>query len=409
MTAAETFAKINFFLLVLLAFALPFNGVFVTLPVAIIVLNWLVSGIAARNLRFFPGSRLAWLFILFYLLHLAGLLYTSEAEAGLFDVQVKLSLALFPLVLFTMPSLSAMQMRAVLLGLALGCTVAGLTCLLRAYLNYLPAKETYHFYYTYLSWFMHPGYFSMYVSLAIVGLLWIVWKKPQGRKLQAFYIGWLIFLAVLVVLLASKTSIIFIGVLLIVVFVNMIFIRRRYLWGAIAVISLLAGVYLISIVAPTPFTRIRIGIESVFNPGADKGGAEVRVLIAKAAISVISGDPLIGVGTGDVKSNLLVKYEEMDIKDASSLKLNAHNQFLQTAVGLGIVGLAILLLCLLIPLVKSMKEGYWLYSGFLALVILNFLTESMLERQAGVIFYAFFNSFFASQKAMIRDGSIQPA
>jgi O-antigen ligase len=105
------------------------------------------------------------------------------------------------------------------------------------------------------------------------------------------------------------------------------------------------------------------------------------------------------VGTGDVKDHLLEKYREKQLYNALGLELNAHNQYLQTMLALGIIGLLILLLNIVLPALYGMEMKHYLYLIFLILVAFNFLFESMLETQAGVVFYAFFNAYlFAIKK-----------
>jgi O-antigen ligase len=74
--------------------------------------------------------------------------------------------------------------------------------------------------------------------------------------------------------------------------------------------------------------------------------------------------------------------------------LNPHNSFLQLAVGLGIIALLWFLFSLIYPLPTIYKNHLWIYGFFLLSIGLNFMVESMLEKQSGVIFFAFFNSFF---------------
>jgi len=75
-------------------------------------------------------------------------------------------------------------------------------------------------------------------------------------------------------------------------------------------------------------------------------------------------------------------------------RLNVHNQFLETFVGQGILGDIILLLLLIYPFIQSLKKQNYLFALFLLLIGINFLFESMLNRQAGVLFFAFFYSYF---------------
>jgi O-antigen ligase len=113
----------------------------------------------------------------------------------------------------------------------------------------------------------------------------------------------------------------------------------------------------------------------------------VRMLIWKEARGVIGEHPLLGVSPGDANDVLYERYKENGLSGAFEKKLNAHNQFLQTGVGLGLIGIASLLSLFVIPL--SMKPRRLLVF-FLLIVAVNFLTESMLQTMAGCIFFGYF-------------------
>jgi O-antigen ligase len=74
--------------------------------------------------------------------------------------------------------------------------------------------------------------------------------------------------------------------------------------------------------------------------------------------------------------------------------LNAHNQYLQTYIALGIPGILLLMILLAFPGWIAFRRIHFVYFCFLAVFAFNILVESMLEVQAGVIYYAFFNALF---------------
>ena len=117
-----------------------------------------------------------------------------------------------------------------------------------------------------------------------------------------------------------------------------------------------------------------------------------RLLIWKSSLSIIKHNFLFGVGTGDVKDRLMAEYKKRYISNAYLHRLNAHNQYFQTFIAIGFFGFIILIVSLVFPAFVSIKNRNILYLLFLFLISFNFLFESMLERQAGVVFYAFFNS-----------------
>lgn len=74
--------------------------------------------------------------------------------------------------------------------------------------------------------------------------------------------------------------------------------------------------------------------------------------------------------------------------------MRSHNQYLSIGVAFGIVGLIWFLITLFYPMFLQGKNVDYLYVTFLLIAVISFLTEDTLETQAGVTFYAFFNSFF---------------
>ena len=75
---------------------------------------------------------------------------------------------------------------------------------------------------------------------------------------------------------------------------------------------------------------------------------------------------------------------------------NYHSQYFQTISAVGILGLFLLLCSLLLPIYKlGYRKRKYLLSAFLIMFFISFISESFLEREAGVILYAFFSSLLS--------------
>jgi O-antigen ligase len=98
-----------------------------------------------------------------------------------------------------------------------------------------------------------------------------------------------------------------------------------------------------------------------------------------------------GVGTGDVKPLLQACYQRKKFW-GELYHYNSHNEYLEELLRHGLVGLTLLLMALGIPLILTIKRRQYLYSCFLIVFMFACLSEAILNRQKGVIFYAFFNS-----------------
>ena len=120
----------------------------------------------------------------------------------------------------------------------------------------------------------------------------------------------------------------------------------------------------------------------------------VRVLVWQQAIQLIKEKPILGYTPGDVNDKLYASYKENELTGALENKLNAHNQFLQTSLGIGVIGLLILLSLILFPIINGIKTKNVLIIFFSFLLFLNFIVESMLQTSAGTLFFTFFIGLF---------------
>jgi O-antigen ligase len=120
---------------------------------------------------------------------------------------------------------------------------------------------------------------------------------------------------------------------------------------------------------------------------------EIRISLWSDAFEVFKDAPLFGYGIGDGLNKMIDKHNENGNTKAGLLRLNAHNQYLETATQTGIVGLVSLFLILLIPLIISIRDRYELLFLCIVIISINFLFESMLVRLTGVLFLAFWLNF----------------
>ena len=116
-------------------------------------------------------------------------------------------------------------------------------------------------------------------------------------------------------------------------------------------------------------------------------------------MSIIKENFWTGVGTGDVTDRLHSLYQNENFNYALHKNLNAHNQFIQTFIAIGIVGFLLLIGLVVLPAVLALRNGEILFVSFLLISVLNFFAESVLEREAGIVWFSFFYSlFFCSVK-----------
>jgi O-antigen ligase len=123
-----------------------------------------------------------------------------------------------------------------------------------------------------------------------------------------------------------------------------------------------------------------------------------RVVYWDAAVKLIAKKPLLGTGTGDVKSAFLEIYDEMETNLEPKYRNRAHNQFLSFFVSFGILGFLYFLSLFVVPVALSRPD--FLYLSFLLIAFVACLTEDTLETQAGATIFSFFYGLFASREKM---------
>ncbi len=154
------------------------------------------------------------------------------------------------------------------------------------------------------------------------------------------------------------------------------------------------GLFLSYKLLPKPFERIKVAFKVTASAEKiDKTDAEstaVRILIWKESVKLIKSNFWFGTTAGDANDKLIEVYEKEGLTGALIKKLNAHNQFLQTFIGTGIVGFILLFLMTFGAIIYGFVVKNYLLVAFSVLMIFNFLVESMLQAQAGFIFFVFF-------------------
>lgn len=124
----------------------------------------------------------------------------------------------------------------------------------------------------------------------------------------------------------------------------------------------------------------------------ERFGYTLRLMSWDAGFDLVLENPITGVGIGDVTSEMSKIYLIKRYNTPMKQKLNAHNEFLQITLETGIIGL-FLVLSMFYYLFKSIifdGKYYFLNLGFLFIMLVGFLFESVLNRYSGISFFMLF-------------------
>jgi O-antigen ligase len=400
-----TMSSVTYWLVVACAFLLPWN--FIIAPVGILlVLSWLLTFDYKAKWENMRSHSVLWLFLALMVLYIAGYFWSENKSEALTSLEVKASILFFPLV-FASLRYDYKRTKLILQGFLAGLICVGTFMIIRSvFTNADPTVDVWS--YQELSRdIMHPSYLSLYYVAGIMvcfhGIL--LRDVPVARK--ALAVAFVLFFCIMIFMLTSKTGII--SLLLIFLFyIGYAVVRfKRYVVAGAGLVALVIGFFMALQLFPSLKERLSnmtevLSSDTPINP-AEVESNRVRLLIWQQNIQIMSAHTLAGVGTGDVQDALMKKYEEAGMTGAYEKRLNAHSQFFQTGIALGLPGMVILFGIFLAAFTIAVRRRYGFAALLTVLLAFNFIPESMLQLQAGTFFFGFFFSFilFTADTAVI--------
>jgi O-antigen ligase len=386
-------------LLMLSALTLPILlNVSIVCWILIAIIRLAVKDERTSMINIFKKNRLLQILPALYLLHIVGLLWTDNFKYAGLDLQIKLTLLLLPFAIGT-SNIIKEDVYKVLKAFIGGCIIASIYLLVNAYKNFETTGDIHSFFYTGLcSVLMHPTYFTMYLNLSVLALLYLIVSANKVKQ-QSIAAIILYFLLLMSILLSARTAQ---AAIVISLFLYLVLQFKNIKLKASA-ISVIATVILMTVESHFMLTRINNRYTQVENAieAPAQGTAQVynsttgRMEIWKESFEVLRSNWLLGTGTGDIKDELVKTYMSHDFKYGYEKQLNTHNEYLQIWVSIGLIGLILILLVHIIPLLQFKNYPDLIFPLFIAVCALNALTEATLETQRGVLFFAFFFSLMA--------------
>jgi len=343
----------------------------------------------------FSTAKISGLFVLYFLVVALTLLYTKNIGEGLKSLETKFAFLVFPIFLPYVFSFSVHFKEKILKLLLYSGLGYILVSFISAAISYTSTGNISAFFYGELGVglpqkgsFVHPTYAAFFFNFlfSYVGLLLINSSKPLSKNWKDIMIIGLISLFIL--MLSSKFGILALGVNMVMLLVYYARKKKKIIRAIVlfAVSILFSSV----LIMQTPLkVRFQSAYESLVNPSDKSSSTKTRQDVWKVTLELIGENPVLGVGTGDIRDELTKKYEEKGFDLYKQRAYDSHQQFLQTYASLGILGFFVLIALFFLFFRKAYFDNNYLFLIFTTLFFLFGLVESMLERQAGIAFFIF--------------------
>ena len=385
-------SKVYQFLLVFLAFLLPLTVFGANLIIVLIVLIWLFSGNYKLKYRKIMSSKFLIASGLFYLLHVVGLIWTSDFKWG-FEMLHKMwyFILLLP-VLYTI-----VQKKYV-----------------KYYISAFLVAMSFSELVSYLIWFeivppfkmasvSNPVPFMSHVSynpILAFAIYLVAHEMFLNKDLGKFKFFMYSFFATTMTINMFITGgrsgqVMFFAMLAILIFQ---FFKSEKVKSLIVISILIPGIFFIAYQSSTLFeNRVNFAINDVVTYEVNSNtsvGKRIDYLVN--SIDIIKKNPFIGVGTGDLPNEFL-KVSIMNDNRDSIRTNNPHNMYNLVLIQLGLLGL----LSFLSIFYFQIKQSFLSPSRFMRdvgvtlplLFLIIMFGESYLLGHYTTLLFVFFSSF----------------
>jgi O-antigen ligase len=399
---------IHIFLLCSIAFFIPIYKTVVPVLIMLLALNWLTDAEWRQKVERFKKQKALWLPVLFFVSYLMGMFHTSNIETGFKIIETKLAFLILPLIIGSSRVISLLQFKKIIFSFIIGCLVSVIFLFCMAVFNYYneiylvqqgELRDVYinvnYFFSGLLAYFHHPSYLSMYLVFAMGLIFYLLGRSKEfglSKRVFVLLLGMIPVLMVFILLLASKIGI---AAMLLIFIIEMavLFWQTGYIRSGIVVFM---GIGIISffVISNSPIIKSRFLYMFEGTSAEDKHTTiesnASRAIAWECSWDLIKESPYIGYGTGDVPDVLVGEYLNRKYMGVYAEKLNAHDQFFQSTLAVGLTGFLSLLAIFIVGMINSIRRGNRLAVIFLTLVFVNILVESMFETEGGVVFFSFF-------------------
>lgn len=389
--------KSAFWLLALALATLPFSR-FLMLPIALfLMIFFLTDNLYIPHFKIIKEKKLLLPFFItlsMFVLSLLGTIYSDNVPKAISDWECKLWFLAAPIgILPLCGKISLKQIRTLMIVFCLSVTATAIGNFVISTAKFAQSGDVSQFFYQNASHFFgekptHPSYLSMYCAVA---WLFAVVLLTEAGAVHRRAVRWLLAVSLLIqpayiLLLQSKAGLLVFAVVFVSAIVYAVRRRAVPLWAGLVVLAVCVAVGVAGVSGKLSSAnrlsdmRQQLRADERSNP---YNGTLQRIAVWETSCELAGENLPFGTGTGDITDDLCKRYEAKGYTYILGKRLNCHNQYLQHLVGLGIPGLAALLLFLGISLWEAIRQKDFLQGVWFFVIAGNLLVESMLETRAG--------------------------
>jgi O-antigen ligase len=393
---------------------LTYTGLFFPINISnlitvVLIVYCLITISPKEILDALKNNSLSVLLISIFTLQVVGLSYTSNFKTGLFMLEKKIILLIIPVLLLPMlqkyiTDYHTLFRRIGLIAIISSLLLLVVACYRKFYLGYPQAFyfESYRNFEGFTP--IHYVYYSLYFSCGALMLINSMINTSKSLRRTLLICITFIYSLGIITLVASKTGII----AFIIASIVMLYFKTKSkkVFVMVSTVALLASCLFLYFNNTTRsrfegLTKNLSVLNSEVPPrDTDINDLNMRLLFWKISInhSVADNNLFLGVGTGDAQDYIDSLYLLPQYLLYGYVGWDSHNQWVFTFIQLGLFGVALLGFIYIKAIKEAIQTANVDFICFLVITAAFSLTESILEQNKGIVFFALFLTLFTSQK-----------
>jgi len=388
------------FILFIVAFSIPFSSAFNSISIAVLFLYSFLWMLKKDPFYLNKNKRYIFLFLLFFGIQLVGITYSNNTFIAVKTVSKNLPFLFFPILFINLSNnINKKQIQIAIYGLLTGIILILFTAhysILSKIINENLSIKTLFNHFIREKFIensivtIHTPYFGLLTIFALIASykLNFIANKKANQIFKLFLILYLIFSIYEISAFMSQ-------LLLVVFFIVRIFdyIKRRKMKNLFLIFILLTMTLGLIYGLRGSSKNIK-GAETIFNrfEMIIHNGDNTRMENWKSVISVIQKNIAFGVGS-DGGLNQLQNYRDKKSEPYINAH-NAHNQYLEILLRYGLVGFVIFLVLIFKLFEQAYISKNYHFIWFMILFLIASISESLLQRQIGIVFFTFYSGLF---------------
>lgn len=391
-----------------------FSRALLSVSMILMLLNAFHPGNIRDNFQAWYKNAFSWLGFAFFGVYLLSGLWSSDTDFWWASTINKLPFVILPFAFLSVPLHKIKYQRIIIIGIAVMQLLVILYSLLQLGLHTEFYMRGYHVSRP-LPTTKYDDHirFSLSLVLSIQMFCYLLFEQQKAtltKAIKIFLIACILLFVVYLHILAAKTGLICLYLSTIVFIFYKVYGKSK-----IKAVVLALCVAAIPVVAYNIIPTFKTKVDYVFyefnKSKQDKKydytlSDAGRMITYDIGLKAIEKYPFTGTGAGDIMHEMRAGYQQYYPEVASSEQYGPTNQFMFTALSVGIPLCLVLVAMILYPFFARRKNVYLVITGMVMLV--SMMVEAMLELQFGVFTYLFFILFWiAAIKADRKNNTIE--